>query len=78
MLRRVAAGTSPCGRRRAGPTGGACPPGSRPAAGGAGGFNAVQKLRTKLSDHMHVGSHAGNQVAGNQAQNHGAHVNTDS
>jgi hypothetical protein len=54
MLRRVAAGTSPCGRRKAGPTGGACPPGSRPAAGGAGGFNAAQKLRTKLSDHMPV------------------------
>jgi hypothetical protein len=45
MLRRVAAGTLPCGRRRAGPTEGACPPGSRPAAGGAGGFNGLYHLK---------------------------------
>jgi len=37
-----------------------------PADGEAGGFNAVQKLLTKL-----LARHAGNQDAGNKGQNHG-------
>jgi hypothetical protein len=38
------------GRRRVGPAGGRMPARSRPAAGGAGGFNAVQKLLTAPRD----------------------------